>query len=376
MPTTNKGQQNGQDARHMRTALGLARRGLGNVAPNPAVGCVLVRDGRVLSRGWTQPGGRPHAETEALQKAGAMAKGAVAYVSLEPCCHTGKTAPCVDALIAAGVGRIVVAIEDPDPRVAGRGIQRLRDAGFDVTVGVEAEAAAEMNAGFFLRVGEGRPLVTLKTATTLDGRIATHKGESEWITSEEARKLSHVYRATHDAILVGVGTASIDNPMLTCRLPGFENQMPVRIVVDSRLRLQLTSKLVATADRFPTWVVARQDVSDERRRAFEDCGVDVLGIPVDADGYPDMGEMLRAFGDRGLTRVLLEGGGHLAAALFSRDLIDRILWFRAAKMMGGDGLPMATAFGIDHLADMPIFRRQGTRPVGDDLLEIYSRDRS
>jgi len=225
-------------------------------------------------------------------------------------------------------------------------------------------------------MGEGRPLVTLKTATTLDGRIATHKGESEWITSEEARQLSHVYRATHDAILVGVGTASIDNPMLTCRLPGFENQTPVRIVVDSRLRLQLTSKLVATADRIPTWIVARQDVSNERRRAFEDCGVDVLRIPVDADGYPDMREMMRAFGDRGLTRVLLEGGGHLAAALFSRDLIDRILWFRAAKVMGGDGLPMATAFGIDSLADMPIFRRQGTSPVGDDLLEIYSRDRS
>ncbi len=371
MPTTN----NGQDTRHMRAALGLARRALGNAAPNPAVGCILVREGHVLGRGWTQAGGRPHAETQALERAGEAARGATAYVTLEPCSHDGKTPPCVDALIAAGIGRAVVAVEDPDPRVAGQGIQKLREAGFEVRVGTEAAAAAELNAGFFLRVNEGRPLVTLKTATTLDGRIATHRGESEWITSAKAREMSHLYRATHDAILVGVGTASADDPMLTCRLPGFEDRMPVRIVVDSRLRLQLTSKLVAMADRIPTWVVARKDVNSDRRRAFEDCGVEVLGIPANAAGYPDMRETMRAFAKRGLTRVLLEGGGHLAAALLAEDLIDRIAWFRAGAVMGGDGLPAAAAFGVDHLADMPTFLRRETRIVGDDLLETYSRDR-
>lgn len=360
----------------MRAALGLARRALGRVSPNPAVGCILVRQGRVLGRGWTQAGGRPHAETEALARAGAGAKGATAYVTLEPCCHEGKTSPCTDALIAAGVGRVVVAVEDPDPRVAGRGIGQLRAAGFEVSVGVEAAAAAELNAGFFLRIGEGRPLVTLKTATTLDGRIATHKGESEWITGEKARRLGHLYRANHDAILVGVGTASVDNPMLTCRLPGFETRSPVRIVVDSRLRLPLTSKLVASADRLPTWLVTRQDVQTDRRRAFEACGVEVLGIPAAANGYPDMQEMLRALGKRGLTRVLLEGGGHLASALLSHDLVDRIVWFRSGAIMGGDGMPVAAAFGVDHLGDMPTFLRQGTWAVGNDQLEIYSRDRA
>ncbi|MCE2509899.1 MAG: bifunctional diaminohydroxyphosphoribosylaminopyrimidine deaminase/5-amino-6-(5-phosphoribosylamino)uracil reductase RibD [Alphaproteobacteria bacterium] len=357
----------------MQAALGLARRALGDVAPNPAVGCVLVRAGRVVGRGWTQPGGRPHAETEALARAGEAARGATAYLSLEPCAHEGKTPPCVDALIEAGIGRAVVAVEDPDPRVAGKGIARLAGAGVKLGLGVAAEAAADLNAGFFLRIREGRPLVTLKTATTLDGRIATREGESEWITGERARQLSHYFRATHDAILVGAGTVGVDNPMLTCRLDGFESRKPVRIVVDSRLRLPLTSKLVATAGQIPTWVVAREDVDGERLHAFEDCGVEVLGMPPDKNGYPDIGEMMQEFGRRGLTRVLLEGGGHLAAALFAHGLIDRIAWFRAPAVMGGDGIPAATAFGVDRLADMPTFVRRETRTVGGDQLEIYVR---
>lgn len=357
----------------MQAALGLARRALGDVAPNPAVGCILVRKGRIVGRGWTQSGGRPHAEAEALARASEAASGATAYVSLEPCAHDGKTAPCTKALIAAGIARAVVAVEDPDPRVAGKGIAELGEAGIEVEVGLASQAAMDLNAGFFLRVQKGRPLVTLKTATTLDGRIATHKGESEWITGEQARQVSHYFRATHDAILVGAGTVSIDNPMLTCRLPGFEDRTPVRIVVDSRLRLPLTSKLVATAGRIPTWVVAREDVDSERLRAFEDCGVEVLGMPPDENGYPDIEEMMQELGRRGLTRVLLEGGGHLAAALFARELIDRIAWFRAPFIMGGDGIPAAAAFGVDRLADMPTFIRQETRAVGADQLEIYAR---
>ena len=212
------------DLGHMRAALALARRGLGRVAPNPAVGCILVRDGIVVGRGWTQPGGRPHAETEALRRAGAAAAGAVAYVTLEPCAHHGSTPPCADALIAAGVSRVVVAIEDPDPRVAGRGLARLTAAGISVETGVCADEAGRLNAGFLKRIEHGLPLVTLKLATSLDGKIATHAGESQWITGEDARARGHLLRAQTDAIMIGSGTAQIDNPLLTCRLPGLEDR--------------------------------------------------------------------------------------------------------------------------------------------------------
>src|SRR5579862_7078692 len=217
------------DLMAMRGALSLARRGLGNTWPNPAVGCVLVREGRVVGRGWTQPGGRPHAETEALARAGRAARGATAYVTLEPCCHHGRTPPCADALIAAGLSRVVAAIEDPDPRVAGGGLARLRAAGLDVESGLCAAEAAEINAGFLSRLRLGRPLVTLKLATSLDGRIATASGESRWITGGPARERAHLLRATHDAILVGTDTVIADNPELTCRLPGLAGHSPVRV---------------------------------------------------------------------------------------------------------------------------------------------------
>src|SRR5580700_4659831 len=231
------------DLGHMRTALGLARRGLGNTWPNPAVGCVIVKDGRVVGRGWTQKGGRPHAETEALARAGKGAKGATAYVSLEPCSHHGKTPPCAEALIAAGVSRVVAAVEDPDPRVSGRGIARLRAAGIAVEAGLCAAEAAELNAGFFCRVAQGRPLVTLKLAASLDGRIATPTGKSRWITGPAARERAHLLRAAHDAVLIGTGTALADDPQLTCRLPGLEARSPVRIVIDRTLRLPATLRL-------------------------------------------------------------------------------------------------------------------------------------
>jgi diaminohydroxyphosphoribosylaminopyrimidine deaminase/5-amino-6-(5-phosphoribosylamino)uracil reductase len=240
----------------MQMALGLARRGLGVVWPNPAVGCVVVdTKGRVAGRGWTQPGGRPHAEAEALARAGADARGATAYVSLEPCSHTGQTPPCAERLIEAGIGRAVIAISDPDERVAGSGIAGLERAGMEVLTGVETAAATEVNAGYLSRVEDGRPLVTLKVATTLDGRIATHRGESRWITGDVARDWAHYLRASHDAIVVGLGTAITDDPRLTCRLPGLEDRSPIRVVVDGRLRLPLTSRLVSGARQTPSWIV-------------------------------------------------------------------------------------------------------------------------
>jgi diaminohydroxyphosphoribosylaminopyrimidine deaminase/5-amino-6-(5-phosphoribosylamino)uracil reductase len=370
------------DTHFMAIALRLARRGLGNVWPNPAVGCVItrIRDGEqiVLARGWTQPGGRPHAEAAALEElkrcyGAEAAKGAIAYVSLEPCSHHGRTPPCADALIDAGIGRAVVACADPDERVSGRGIARLRDAGIEVVTGVcEAEARA-LNAGFFCRVEAGRPEVAWKTASSLDGRIAARSGHSQWITGETARAHAHLERARHDAILVGLGTAVSDDPQLTCRLPGLAGRSPVRIVLDSHLRLPLTSQLVSGAADTPTWLIARDDNDPVRLRAYRDLGVDVITVPPDEGGRPALVPALRALGERGLTRLLVEGGANVAAALVCEGLVDRVLWYRAPLLVGGDGLSATVPFGLRRLADAPRFVRTDLRPLGEDWLEVYRR---
>lgn len=358
----------------MRAALGLARRGLGNVWPNPSVGCVIVNaDGRVIGRGWTQPGGRPHAETEALAMAGEGARGATAYVTLEPCSHHGKTPPCAEALISAGIARVVVATEDTDPRVSGRGLEMLRQAGTAVTLGVCAEEARELNAGFFTKQRDGRPLVTLKLATTLDGRIATHSGESQWITGDAARQAGHLLRAENDVIMVGSGTVLADDPELTCRLPGLEDRSPVRVVVDGRMRLPLTSRLVVTANDIPTWLLTLEGNDAERIAAYQDCGVDVVEVAAAPDRTVDIHAALAALAESGVTRVLVEGGAHLAAGLLRAGLVDRLVWFRAARMMGGDGLPVAVGFGVDHLSQTPRFERLDTVPVAGDVMEIYKK---
>ncbi len=357
----------------MRMALGLARRGLGRVWPNPAVGCVLLREGRVVGRGWTQPGGRPHAETEALSRAGEAAAGATAFVSLEPCSHRGRTPPCADALIAAGIARAVVAIEDPDPRVSGSGVKRLEDAGIPVTLGVEAEAASELNAGFLQRIRTGRPSVTWKTATTLDGKIATSKGESQWVTGEAARARAHLLRATHDAVAIGVGTAIADDPQLTCRLPGLEDASPVRVVIDGRLRTPLTNRIVIGAREVPTWFVVRDDAEPERLALLADCGVEVIAVRGSDGEGPDLVHALEELGRRGITRLLLEGGSKLAAGFLRADLVDRIAWFRAARVMGGDGIPAAAGMGFEQLAEIPAFERLTFEPCGADMLETLRR---
>jgi len=358
----------------MAAACALARRGLGRVWPNPAVGCIIVdTEGRVAGRGWTRPGGRPHAETEALRAAGARARGGTAYVTLEPCSHHGETPPCADALIAAGVVRVVVTMPDPDPRVLGTGIKRLREAGIDVVEGVGRKAAEAINEGFFLKTREKRPLVALKTATTLDGRIATHRGESQWITGEQARARGHLLRAQFDAIMTGVGTATADNPMLTCRLPGLESRSPVRVVVDGRRRLPLTSKLVATARSRPTWLVSLEGDRDSRYQAFVDSGVEMIDVAPDETGQPDLKVAMARIAERGITRVLVEAGAHLTAGLLRDGLIDRIYWFRAAGLMGGDGIPVAAPFGVDTLAMMATFEREEVVALGADTLETYRR---
>jgi diaminohydroxyphosphoribosylaminopyrimidine deaminase / 5-amino-6-(5-phosphoribosylamino)uracil reductase len=361
----------GFDLRSMRAALALARRGLGTVWPNPAVGCVIVNRGRVVGRGWTQPGGRPHGETEALRRAGEAARGAIAYVSLEPCCHWGRTPPCTDALIAAGVRRVVVALEDPDQRVAGEGLRRLRAAGLDVETGLCATEAAEINAGFFCRLRLGRPLVTLKLATSLDGRIATQRGESRWITGPPARDRAHALRAFHDAIMVGSGTVLADDPQLTCRLPGLGHRSPVRVVVDRHLAIPPSARLIVEARQVPTWVLALPSADPVRRPALLAGGVTVIEVDPDTEGGIDFKSAVTALGERGITRVLVEGGGQLAAALVRARLVDRLAWFHAPLLIGGDGIPAIAGFGLEAMTDAPRFERLTTETIGGDLLTIF-----
>lgn len=361
------------DVRHMRHALRLARRGLGRTAPNPAVGCVIVGDGRVVGRGWTAPGGRPHAETAALAEAGEHARGATAYVTLEPCSHHGQTPPCAAALVAAGIARTVVAMTDPDDRVDGRGITMLRDAGVSVQTGVCEAEAQELQQGFVLNRTVGRPLVTLKVASSLDGRIATAAGESKWITGPESRASGHMLRASHDAILIGAGTAVADDPELTCRLPGLQDRSPVRVVMDRHLRLPLTGRLVGSATEVPLVIYADPSADARRIAALRQAGAEVRHVAPDPQGRPDAGAVAQDLARHGVTRLLLEGGGGIAASFLAAGLVDRIHWYRAGLALGGDGYPALAPLALERLADAPRFRRMAAMPLGDDLLETWRR---
>ncbi|MBL9096098.1 MAG: bifunctional diaminohydroxyphosphoribosylaminopyrimidine deaminase/5-amino-6-(5-phosphoribosylamino)uracil reductase RibD [Alphaproteobacteria bacterium] len=353
----------------MALALTLARRGLGRVWPNPAVGCVIVgQEGNIVGRGWTQDGGRPHAETEALRRAADAARGATAYVSLEPCAHHGQTGPCAEALIAAGVARVVSATEDPDARVAGQGHAKLRAAGIAVEIGVRAAEARRVNEGFFARVLNRRPSITLKLATTLDGKIALPSGASRWITGERAREHVHLLRAQHDAVMVGVGTALADDPELNCRLPALGPKRNPRIVVDSLARLPGTSKLAQTAREQPVWLLT---AAVQAASALAAQGVEVLPVPATQQGL-DLSAALNTLAERGLTRVLVEGGATLAASLLAADLVDHVLWYRAPTIMG-EGLAALASMNVSDLGALPRFHHVETMRLGQDMLETYRR---
>lgn len=322
----------------MAHALRLARRGLGNVWPNPAVGCVLVRQGRVVGRGWTQPGGRPHAERMALDAAGPSTVGATAYVTLEPCAHHGRTPPCAEGLVQAGVVRVVTALTDPDPRVAGRGHRMLRDAGIALTEDVLAAEAAELQAGFLSRITRGRPFVTLKLASSVDGRIAMASGESRWITGPAARAHVHALRAQHDAVMVGGGTARADLPQLNVR--GIHTpQQPVRVVVSAQTLPPLAPQ---DADHGPLWRV---------------------------EGQPEA--IMVDLAQRGLTRVFCEGGGTLAAGLLAAGLVDQLIGYTAGLALGAEARPFLGATGWTRLAQAPRFRLVESRPIGPDLFHRW-----
>jgi diaminohydroxyphosphoribosylaminopyrimidine deaminase/5-amino-6-(5-phosphoribosylamino)uracil reductase len=358
----------------MRAALALARRSLGRTWPNPAVGCVIVKDGGIVARGRTQDGGRPHAEVDALNKAGGAARGATVYVTLEPCSHFGKSPPCADALVRAGVARVVSAMEDPNPAVNGQGHARLREAGITVEVGEGAREAAEVNAGFLLRVSAGRPLFNLKLASSLDGRIATASGESKWITGEGARADGHRLRAIHDAILVGAGTVAADDPELTCRLPGLGTYSPVRIVLDAKAGLAETSKLARTARQVPVWLLCTSAAEAGRREALRKAGVEVIEVAAAGDGRVDVAAAAQALGQRGLTRVLVEGGGQIAAAFLKAGLIDRITSYRAGLVLGADGRSAVGELGFNRLDFAPRFRLASARSLQGDTVESWTRE--
>jgi diaminohydroxyphosphoribosylaminopyrimidine deaminase/5-amino-6-(5-phosphoribosylamino)uracil reductase len=352
----------------MAMALALAERGLGNVWPNPAVGCVLVKDGRVVGRGWTQPGGRPHAESEAIARAGEAARGSTAYVTLEPCAHHGRTPPCADTMIAAGIARAVVAAVDPDPRVDGRGIARLRAAGITVEVGCLEEQARRQNAGFLVRMCQGRPFVSLKLATSADGRIATVGGDSQWITGPAARAEGHRLRLRHDAILIGSGTALADDPLLTCRLPGLEDRSPVRVVIDRRLRLVADSRLARSARNLPVWVFTAR-MGSPGAGALAAAGATLFPLPAQ-EPASGLREVLAALAGRGITRVLVEGGSSLATSFLRENLVDRLYLFDAPLLIGADGHPAIQSLAVRRLGEARRWRRVEERLLGPDRLSV------
>ena len=359
------------DARFMALALALGRRGLGQTWPNPAVGCVIVKAGRIVGRGATQPGGRPHAEVIALAQAGQAARGATAFVTLEPCSHHGKTPPCADALVAAGVARVVVALTDPDPRVNGQGLARLRARGIEVVEGVLAETARADQSGFLSRVERGRPMVTLKLASSFDGRIATATGESKWITGLAARRAVHALRLRHDAVMIGGGTARADNPALTVRGLGVPRQ-PVRVVLSRNLDLPLDGTLARTAREGPLWIVHGDRVAPELASAWHGVGATLIAAPV-LRGQIDVARALAALGEAGLTRVLCEGGGALAASLMAEGLVDELVGFTAGLVLGAEGRPSLAALGLSRLAEAPRFDLVQTRAVGGDVMHRWLR---
>lgn len=364
------------DARFMALAFSLGRRGVGRTWPNPAVGAVIVRpseDGPVIvGRGWTQPGGRPHAETEAIARAGEAARGATLYVTLEPCSHFGQTPPCADAIVAAGITRVVSAMDDPNPRVAGQGHARLRAAGIIVTTGVGIEEARRAHAAHIRRIRDNRPLVILKTAVSTDGKVALEGRRPVQITGELARQQVHLLRATSDAVITGIGTVLADNPQLTCRLPGMETRSPVRIVLDSNLRFPPTSRMAQTARGIPVCVFAGLAASSKAEEELQAVGVEVIRVR-SVDGKLDLAAVLTRLGERGITRLMVEAGPIVSAAFLNSNLVDEAILFRGPSALGQTGIDAFDGLPLTALTRSPRLRSLGVKALGPDMVERFER---
>ncbi len=361
----------GLDHRFMQLALALGRRGLGRTWPNPAVGAVVVKDGMILGRGWTQPGGRPHAETEALKRAGKEAKGATLYVTLEPCSHQGKTPPCVDAIIRSGIVRVVSSLEDPNPEVAGQGYGKLRERGIAVETGLGADEAAHQHAGHIRRMRERRPQVLLKLAASSDGKAGLPGRKPAGITGEPARARVHQMRAEADAILVGIGTVLSDDPHLTCRLPGMIARSPVRVILDARLRIPLATSLVGTARDTPTWVFTTPASSAMAEDILKAKGVEVFRVE-GKDGRLDLAAVLTALAGRGITRLMVEGGPTVAASFLKAGLVDEAALFRSPNPLGA-GIDALEGLPLTALTKSPKLKPVASETVGTDTLELFER---
>ena len=363
------------DRRFMQLALALGRRGLGRTWPNPAVGAVVVKDGVIVGRGWTQPGGRPHAEVEALQRAGEAARGATLYVTLEPCSHFGKSPPCTDAIIAAGIARVVAAIEDPNPQVAGQGYAKLRSAGIAVETGLFADEAAHDHAGHFRRIRDKRPHVILKLAVSADDKIGAAGRKPLAITGEAARTRVHLLRAQSDAILVGIGTVLADDPLLTCRLPGMDRRSPVRVVLDNSLRIPGGSRLVHTARETPLWVMASELADAPAAAKLGAAGAQVFRLPPkqgQGQGL-DPAAVLHALSEEGITRLMLEGGSRVASSFVAAGLVDEVWLLRSDKAVGGEGIAALDALPLSEITQSPSYRVRASEALDKDTLTIYER---
>jgi diaminohydroxyphosphoribosylaminopyrimidine deaminase / 5-amino-6-(5-phosphoribosylamino)uracil reductase len=363
------------DERFMHEALALGRSNLGRTWPNPSVGAVVVKNGVVVGRGTTQPGGRPHAEAMALAEAGLGAVGATLYVTLEPCSHRsvrGGT-PCLEHTLLSGVRRVVSALEDPNPHISGISHALLRSTGIKVSVGTGAEQARRDNLGHILRVQQNRPMVTLKLAQTSDGFCAPFGGGRLQVSGDEAMRQVHLLRAQHDAIMVGIGTVLSDDPVLTVRLPGLEDRSPVRVLLDSQLRLPLDGRLVRTAREIPVWVIAAQTADSSRERVLKEAGVEVMRIGIGNDGKLDLAAALRLLALRGITRVFSEGGPSVADALVKQGLADVIIVSTADHALGSHGVPALLPAFAGALADSALYRLKDNIRFGSDVFETYER---
>jgi diaminohydroxyphosphoribosylaminopyrimidine deaminase/5-amino-6-(5-phosphoribosylamino)uracil reductase len=361
------------DQRFMQLALALGRRGLGRTWPNPAVGAVVVKDGVIVGRGWTQPGGRPHAEPVALAQAGEAARGATLYVTLEPCSHVGKSPPCTDAVIAAGIARVVSSIEDPNPEVAGQGHAKLRNAGIAVDIGLGAAEAAHDHAGHFRRIRERRPHVILKLAVSSDDKIAAAGHQPVAISGEAAKARMHLLRAQCDAILVGIGTVLSDDPLLTCRLPGMQARSPVRVVLDRSLRIPATSRLVHSARSTPLWVMTSSLAEAPAAARLGSAGAQVIRLASTPQAGLDLAEMLRALAERGITRLLVEGGARVASSFVAAGLADEFWLLRGREAIGADGIAALDALPLGAITASPAFRVRASESLGTDTLTVYER---
>jgi len=362
------------DRRFMQLALTLGRRGQGRTWPNPAVGAVVVKDGVMIGRGWTQPGGRPHAEPEALKRAGEAARGATLYVTLEPCSHIGKSPPCADAIIAAGIARAVSAIEDPNPEVAGQGHAKLRAAGISVDIGLGAAEAARDHAGHFRRVRDRRPHVILKLAVSSDDKIGAAGRKPVAISGEAAKARVHLLRAQCDAILVGIGTVRADDPLLTCRLSGMAARSPVRVVLDRNLRIPGSSRLVHSARETPLWVMTSSLAEAAAAMKLGAAGAQVIRVAT-ATPPPglDLAAVLHALSEKGITRLLVEGGARVASSFVAAGLVDEVWLLRGAEPVGADGVAALDALPLTSITQSPSFRVRASESLQNDTLTIYER---